>query len=157
MLDWNYTTAENLIADPQYQAFNATLRTKEYMSGGQHRWQGMFYIVLATVFVTNLFCLVYFAISGSHITDFFEAQNLFPLSLNSPPSAVLNGSCGGGLEKEQLSASWRIMQDQERQHLYIESRGEQKEVRKRSFSQQKNFEMESMLGKLGSRKRMSRL
>lgn len=135
MLDWNYTTTT--LSDPQYQAFNATLRTQEYMSGGQHSWQKIFYVVLVAVFVTNVFCLMYFAISGSHITDFIEPQNLFSLSINSPPSAVLDGSCGGGLEKEQFSANWHIKHDKQREHLYIESRGVQKEVRKRSSSQQK--------------------
>ena len=131
------------------------------MSGGQHPWQGIFYVVLAVVFSTNVFCLVYFAISGSHVTDFIEPQNLFSLSLNSPPSAVLDGSCGGSLEKEQFSASWRIRHDKERQHLYIESSGVQKEVRRRSFWQQKTFEMKTgpmsnAFGKIGG-KRTSRL
>ena len=87
-----------------------------------------------------------------------EPQNLFPLSLNSPRSAALDGSCGGSIEKEQLKARWRIMHDKERDHLYFESRGSvRKEERKR---QQTNFEMESPMGnafrELG-RKRMSRL
>ena len=132
------------------------------MSGGQHSWQKIFYVVLVAVFVTNVFCLMYFAINGSHITDFLEPQNLFSLSVNSPPSAVLDGSCGGGLGKEQFSASWHIMHDKEREHLYIESRGVQMEVRKRSSSQQKYLQMEkgpinsTLGGKLGG-KRMSRL
>ena len=153
MLDWNYSS--NILADPQYQAFNATLRTQEYMSGGQHSWQKLFYVVLAAVFCTNLFCLLYFAISGNHITDFIEPQNLFSLSLNSPPSAVLDGNCGGNIEKEQFNANWRIMHDKERDHLYIESSGVYKEVHKRSFREQMTMEMEkgpmkSMLGKLGA-------
>ena len=90
-----------------------------------------------------------------------EPQNLFPLSLNSPPSAALDGSCGGSIEKEQMKARWRIMHDKERDHLYFESRGSvRKEERKRSFTQQTKFEMESPVGsafrELG-RKRMSRL
>ena len=90
------------------------------------------------------------------MTDFIEPQNLFSLSLNSPPSAVLDGKCGGGLDKEQYNASWRIMHDKERDHLYIESNGVRKEVHKRGFSQQMDFEMEkgpmrSMLGKYSTR------
>lgn len=159
MLDWNYTGA--ILDDPQYQAFNATLRAEEYMSGGQHSWQKIFYVVLVAVFVTNVFCLLYFAIGGSHITDFIEPQNLFSLSLNSPPSAVLDGRCGGGPEKEQYKASWRIMHDKERDHLYIESSGVRQKGHKRSFSRQMDIEMEkgwmkSMLGKIGV-KRTSRL
>ena len=149
VLDWNYTgIPKNILMDPVYQAFNATLKTQEYQSGGSEAWQGMFYIVLVIVFLSNVFCLLYFAISGSHITDFIEPQNLFSLSLNSPPSAVLDGSCGGGLEKEQFSASWRIMHDREREHLYIESRnGVPKQAHKRSYSRQTDFEMKSPIGK----------
>ena len=90
-----------------------------------------------------------------------EPQNLFPLSLNSPPSAALDGSCGGSIEKEQLKARWRIMHDKERDHLFFESRGRvRKEEGKSRRAQQTNFEMktpvESAFRELG-RKRMSRL
>ena len=112
------------------------------MSGGQHAWQQIFYVVLTGVFVTNVFCLIYFSISGSHITDFIEPQNLFSLSLNSPPSAVLEGNCGGSLEKEDFNAKWRIMHDKERDHLHIRSSGVRREVHKRSFREQMNFEMD---------------
>lgn len=140
---WNYSSTVTTLTEPQYQAFNATLRTQEYQSGGDRRWQGILYIVLVVVFVTNVFCLVYFGISGSHLVDFMEPQNMFPLSLNSPPSAVLDGSCRGSLGKEQFSAIWHIVHDKERQHFYIESRGSvQNEARKRSFWRQTNFEME---------------
>ena len=153
MLDWNYSS--NVLNDTQYQAFNATLRTQEYMSGGQHSWQKLFYVVLAAVFFTNIFCLLYFATRGNHITDFLEPQNLFSLSLNSPPSAVLEGNCGGNIEKEQFNAKWRVKHDKERDHLYIESSGVHKEVHKRSFREQMTIEMErgrmkSMLGKIGA-------
>ena len=156
---WNYTVP--IVTDPQYQAFNATLRTQEYQSGGNEAWQGIFYIVLVIVFVSNSFCLGYFALSGNHITDFIEPQNLFSLSLNSPPSAVLDGSCGGSLEKEQFIANWRIMHDKERQHLYIESsNGVPKQAYKRSYSPQTDFEMKSRVGSMYSElswKKMSRL
>ena len=153
LLDWNYTT--NILSDPQYQAFNATLRTQEYMSGGQHSWQKSFYAVLAAVFATNVFCSLYFSISGSLITDFIEPQNLFTLSLNSPPSAVLDGSCGGNLEKKQLTANWRILHDKERNHLSIASNGVHTEVHKRSISQRMDLQLErgpikSQLCKLGT-------
>lgn len=158
---WNYSSSVTTLKDPQYQAFNATLRSQEYQSGGNHRWQGIFYVVLAVVFVTNVFCLVYFGISGSHLTDFMEPQNLFPLSLNSPQSEVLDGSCGGSLDKEQFNARWRVMHDKERQHLYIESSGVPKEGHKRSSTRQKKFEMgrspiDCTIRELG-RKRTSRL
>ena len=131
------------------------------MSGGQHAWQGMFYVVLVVVFVTNVLCLVYFAVSGSHLTDFMEPQNMFPLSLNSPPSEVVDGSCGGSLDKDQFRASWRIMHDCEREHLYIESRNSMpKQAHKRSYSRQTDVEMKSPTGSMYSelrRKRTSRL
>lgn len=123
----------------------------------------MFYVVLAVVFVTNLVCLMYFGICGSHVTDFMEPQNLFPLSLNSPPSASLDGSCGGSLEKEQWNARWRIMRDKERDHWYFESRGSaRKEERKSRHTQHTNFEMKSPIESASrehahGRKRMSRL
>ncbi len=112
------------------------------MSGGQHSWQKSFYAVLAAVFAINVFCLLYFSISGSLITDFIEPQNLFTLSLNSPPSAVLDGSCGGNLEKKQLNANWRILHDKERNHLSIASNGVHTEVHKRSISQRMDLELE---------------
>ena len=161
MLDWNYSDTNKTLDNPQYQGFNATLRAQQYMSGGQHPWQGVFYVVLGAVFATNVFCLIYFAISGSHVTDFIEPQNLFALSLNSPPSAVLDGYCGGNLGKEQFNASWRIMHDKEREHLHSESRGVQKRAHKRSFWQQNNFEMKegvmkSAIVKLGLKRSTSR-
>ena len=131
------------------------------MSGGRYAWQGIFYIVLVIVFVTNIFCLIYFITSGSHLTDFMELQNMFPLSLNSPPSAVVAGSCGGSLEKEQFRAIWRIGHDSGRNHLYIESRdGVQRKAHKRSYSQQTEFEMKSPMERMYSelgRKKISRL
>lgn len=158
---WNYSATVNTLTDPQYQAFNATLQTKEYMSGGQHAWQGTFYVVLVVVFVTNVLCLVYFVVSGSHLTDFMEPHIIFPLSLNSPPSAVFDGCCGGDLDREQFRATWRIMHDSEREHLYIECRSAvAKQAHKGSHSKQTEFEMmspvESMYSKL-ERKKISRL
>ena len=116
------------------------------MSGGQHAWQKLFYVVLAAVFFTNVFCLLYLAISGNHITDFIEPQNLFSLSFNSPPSAVLEGNCGCNIEKEQFIANWRILHDKERDHLYIESSGVDKQVHKRSFREQMTIEMKRRVG-----------
>ncbi len=86
---------------------------------------------------------------------------MFPLSLNSPPSAVFDGCCGGNLDRKHFRAIWRIMHDSEREHLYIESRdAAPKQARKGRYSQQKDFEMkgpiESMYSELG-RKKTSRL
>lgn len=117
---WNYSDPSTL-AVPQYQAFNATVRSQDYSSGGTQHWQGLFYVTLTLVFFTNLFCLAYFAFHHGLVTDFIEPQNLFALSLNSPPSRVLDGSCGGGPEKEQLRTTWHIQLEHKRDHFYIES------------------------------------
>ena len=45
---WNYSTTIPTLADPQYQAFNATLKYVDYASGGNKHWQGMFYVVLVS-------------------------------------------------------------------------------------------------------------
>ena len=154
---WNYSTEVNTLSQPQYQAFNGTLRVQNYASGGTESWQQTFYVVLAMVFLINICTLVYFIFSGSLVTDFIEPQNLFALSLNSPPSAVLDGSCGGGPENEALDASWHIALDKDRDHLYIESR---EGVRKkgRGMGQQTDFEMRSPVARMYSqlgRKRTS--
>ncbi|KAL8727732.1 MAG: hypothetical protein Q9166_005845 [cf. Caloplaca sp. 2 TL-2023] len=118
---WNYSTTVSTLAEPQYQAFRATLRTRDYASGGTQKWQGIFYVVLFLTFATNLFCLVYFLVRHGLVTDFIEPQNLFTLSLNSPPSLALDGACGGGPEGEQLIMNWHVTMDQEREHFYIQS------------------------------------
>ena len=128
---WNYSTTVNTLADPQYQAFNATLRTQAYASGGTQAWQGIFYIVLSLTFIINVCCLLYFGITGSLVTDFIDPLNLFSLSLNSPPSAALDGACGAGPEKEHFVVPWHIELDRENEHLYMESRaGGRKPVRR---------------------------
>ena len=131
---WNYTTNSPdswYLDPPQYQAFNATLRSQDYSSGGTQHWQGIFYIVLLAIFFTNIFCLAYFFFHHGLVTDFIEPQNLFALSLNSPPSHVLEGSCGGGPEPEQLKTNWHIRLESDRDHFLIESKDEPPEVRQR--------------------------
>lgn len=59
---WNYSTTVSELAEPQPQGFRATLRTRDYASGGTQRWQGIFYIILFLTFATNIFCLVYFLV-----------------------------------------------------------------------------------------------
>lgn len=119
---WNYSTTVPTLTDPQYQAFNATIQAQDYASGGTQSWQNMFYIVLLLVFIANVCCLLYFILHGSLVTDFIEPQNLFSLSINSPPSAVLEGSCGAGPERGQFRTKWHIELDREHDHFYIESR-----------------------------------
>ena len=116
---WNYTTP-GALPESQYQQFNASLRVVDYSSGGIQRWQNMFYIVLTAVFLLNVLCICYFIIHTGLVTDFMEPQNLFALSLNSPPSRVLEGTCGGGPEGEQYRSTWHIWMNRF-QHFYIES------------------------------------
>ncbi|KAL8840047.1 MAG: hypothetical protein Q9176_004069 [Flavoplaca citrina] len=118
---WNYSTTLNYLNEPQYQAFRATLRTQDYASGGTQQWQGIFYVVLFLTFATNVFCLIYFCVRHGLVTDFIEPQNLFTLSLNSPPSQAMDGACGGGPEGDQLIMNWHIKMDQEREHFYIQN------------------------------------
>lgn len=121
---WNYSTTVPTLADPQYQAFNATIQSQNYASGGTQPWQNAFYLVLLLVFIANVCCLLYFTLHGSLVTDFIEPQNLFSLSINSPPSAVLEGSCGAGPEKSQFGTKWHIELDREHDHFYFESKDE---------------------------------
>lgn len=137
---WNYTGANNIVTEPQTQYFNATLRTQDYSSGGTQSWQGLFYVVLMTVFVLNIGCLIWFFIRSNFITDFTEPENLFSISLNSPPSQRLEGACGGGPEKEQIATKWTIRMDQEREHYYVEEGESQPRSRKKK-AKDKNFEL----------------
>lgn len=136
---WNYTGANNIVTEPQTQYFNATLKTQDYSSGGTQNWQGLFYVVLITVFVINIGCLVWFFIRSNFITDFTEPENLFCISLNSPPSQRLEGACGGGPEKEQIATKWTIRMDKEREHYYVEEGDNQPRTRKKAKN--KNFEL----------------
>lgn len=120
---WSYSPTPSTLDPPQYEKFVGTLSFQDYASGGAKPWQNIFYLVLVIVFGTNVFCLAYFIRRGGLVTDFIEPQNLFSLSLNSPNSDVLEGSCGSGPEGNQFRAKWQIKKNVERDHLYIESHG----------------------------------
>ncbi|KAL9129689.1 MAG: hypothetical protein Q9217_001931 [Psora testacea] len=140
---WNYSSPIDF-GKAQYQAFNATVRSQDYSSGGIQHWQGLFYVVLVAVFLTNAFCLGYFILHRGLVTDFIEPQNLFALSLNSPPSHALDGCCGGGPEMKQLATSWHIELDRPRDHFYIHSWDEASppNMKKRKGKQKKLWEMQ---------------
>ena len=122
---WNYSSLSQFDApQPQYQAFNASVRSQEFSSGGTQQWQGVFYFVLVAIFLTNAFCLGYLLSHNGLVTDIMEPQNLFALSLNSPPSEALDGCCGGGPEMKQLATSWYIDLDRPRDHFYFRSMDE---------------------------------
>ncbi|KAK3176118.1 hypothetical protein OEA41_007440 [Lepraria neglecta] len=115
---WQYNNSTSVLDPPTYESFQATLRTHDYSSGGTQHGQEVFYPVLALVFLANLFCLVYFLTRRSLVTDFVDPKNLLALALNSSPSRVLEGACGG-LEDEQLKTTWQIRENQQ-QHFYIQ-------------------------------------
>jgi hypothetical protein len=118
---WNYTA---MSLDPgNYEPFNASLSTEQYTSGLTQRWQGMFYVVLLLVFVTNVFCLIYFFLFSGLVTDYTETQNLFALAVNSPPSNQLHGSCGAGPKGEQLNVDWHVKADDQSGHFFIKESG----------------------------------
>lgn len=145
---WNYSQTVPTLDNPQYQAFNATLRLQDYASGGTQQWQNMFYIVLLVVFVTNVVCLAYLCLCRGLVTDFIEPQNLFSISLNSPPSKSLEGSFGGGPGKGQLETNW-VIKRREQDQFYIQE-GETQPVRKKKQGPV-DYEMQSPLGKMYSR------
>ncbi|KAL8668020.1 MAG: hypothetical protein Q9168_007108 [Polycauliona sp. 1 TL-2023] len=139
---WNYSTTVSFLEEPQYQSFRATLRTTDYASGGTEPWQGIFYVVLFLTFATNVFCLIYFVVRHGLVTDFIEPQNLFTLSLNSPPSHALDGACGGGPEGDQLIMNWHVKMDHEREHFYIHNGTGQPSITRRP-TRPLDFEMDT--------------
>lgn len=122
---WNHATDDPTPNVPQYENFSATLQTALYQSGGTQRgWRQIFYVVLILVFLANFLCLLYFLSSGSMMTDFMEPENLFSLSLLSPPSVALEGACARGPNKQHITTEWHIKLDRERDHLWIDGRKE---------------------------------
>ena len=106
---WNY--AESSLTVPQYEPFNASVSSRDYASGGTQHWQGIFYVILAAVFIMNLLCLVYLLVyyrADGQVTDFTEPQNLFSLAINSPPSYTMSGTCGAGPEGAILAKRWKV-------------------------------------------------
>ena len=159
---WNYSATVQTLTEPQYEGFNARLNAMTYQSGGSQKWQSIFYIVLLLVFLTNLCCMIYFLVDGSLVTDFVEPQNLFCLSLLSPPSHALEGTCAGGPAKEHFSTRWNIKLDRTRDHFWIEhneahNRGARKYRNDWSgTTQQTEFEMQSPVTRMYSRIRKKR-
>ncbi len=130
---WNYTAT---VLEGTYEKFNATISTEEYASGVSQKWQGIFYVVLLLVFVTNVFCLIYLFLYSGLVTDYTETQNLFALAVNSPPSSRLHGSCGAGPEGDQLNVDFHIEADDGSGHFYIKEgdkgrKGQEFELRRR--------------------------
>jgi len=141
---WNYSETVPFLKDPQYQALKATLKVRSYQSGGTQDWQRIFYIVLLLVFIANLFCLSYFIASGNLVTDFVEPQNLFCLSLLSPPSEALEGACAGGPVKGHYSSKFNIKIDKSREHVWFESSEKKRGLsHKHNWSGSTEYELEA--------------
>ena len=106
---WNYT--DTILEEPVYQTFRARYSYKDYASGGTQNWQGIFYVILAVVFLFNLATLCYLSwnfIRQGYVTDYTEPQNLFALAINSPPSTALAGACGAGPSRKAMSKKWNV-------------------------------------------------
>lgn len=113
----NYT--HPIIDEPQTQYFSASLQAQQYASGGiEDASARAWLIVLILVFVMNVGVLIYFIVHRGLVTDFSEPPNLFALAVNSPPSHVLAGSCGGGPEGKQYMVNWFV--NHEGNHLFME-------------------------------------
>jgi hypothetical protein len=101
------------------QHFRAALQAQQYASGGIESAAARgWVVVLALVFVMNIGVLVYFILHRGLVTDFTEPPNLFALAVNSPPSHVLAGSCGGGPEGKHYMVNWFV--NHEGNHLFME-------------------------------------
>jgi hypothetical protein len=116
----NYSApaSNNILETPQEQLFRAKIRAQEYASGGTNNAARAFNIVLLLVFLLNVFVLMYFVLHRGLVTDFSEPPNLFTLAVNSPPSHLMAGSCGGGPEGKHYVVNWFV--NTEGDHLYME-------------------------------------
>ena len=112
----NYT--QPMLEEPQTQYFNASLKAQQYASGGVDHASKGWIVILLLVFFMNIFVLIYFILHRGLVTDFSEPPNLFALAVNSPPSHVLAGSCGGGPEGKQYMVNWFV--NHEGSHLFME-------------------------------------
>ncbi|TVY16689.1 hypothetical protein LARI1_G008030 [Lachnellula arida] len=117
---WDHTDTE--LAQPEYQPFNASLVSQQYTSGFTSKWEGIFYIVLLLVFVTNAFCLVYLFMRSGLVTDYTEPQNLFAVAVNSPSSHAVAGSCGAGPKGEQLNVNWHVDREDNSGHFFFKNK-----------------------------------
>lgn len=113
---WNYSNPT--VDPPATQYFKGAIRGQEYASGPVSSSSRGFMVILFLVFLLNVFVFVYFLAHRGLVTDFSEPPNLFTLAVNSPPSHLLAGSCGGGPEGKQYQVNWFV--NTEGDHLYME-------------------------------------
>lgn len=149
--DW---PAPALGAPGPMEHFNASVRTQEYTSGHVNDWQSVFYVVLVLVFAINLFCLIYFTLRSGLVTDFTEPQNLFALAVNSPPSAQVKGSCGGGPGRLDLEVPWRIAMARKTNHYFF-SEAQGRPSRRKVSREDTKMDREAKMAKGASYKRLS--
>jgi hypothetical protein len=107
-----------LLDEFQTQYFNASVTAQQYASGGVDSASKGWMVILFLVFLMNILVLIYFLFHKGLVTDFSEPPNLFALAVNSPPSHLLAGSCGGGPEGKQYMVNWFV--NAEGDHLYME-------------------------------------
>lgn len=110
------TLSQTLLRD----SFNAFIRTQDYASGGTEKWQNIFYLVLAAVFLINGFCLFWFIFHRRFVANFIEPENLFSIAMNSPPSIKLAGARGSGPTTKQMLTRWLINTNPRQGHFYFE-------------------------------------
>lgn len=106
-----FDSAERAAGPPEPRRFPASVRFKDYASGGSEDWQGIFYVILFVVFLINLFALLYLfkhLCSDGLVTDYTEPQNMFALALMSPASQSLAGSCGAGPAGATYGKRWKV-------------------------------------------------
>jgi hypothetical protein len=115
---WNYTTATPLLDEYTRQYFNGSVKAQQYASGGVDNASKGWMLILFLVFLMNILVLVYFLFHKGLVTDFSEPPNLFALAVNSPPSHLFAGSCGGGPGGKQYVVNWFV--NSEGDHLYME-------------------------------------
>lgn len=123
---FNYSVPNDVLPNPKYQYFRASLQVVGYASGGTQRWQGVFYVILVFCFITSFICFGFMILEarGHQITDFTEPQNLFALAMNSPHSSRLQGACGGGPVGRQLKERWFIGMEENDAHYYIRAKAD---------------------------------
>ncbi|KAK8056648.1 hypothetical protein PG993_001875 [Apiospora rasikravindrae] len=116
---WDYPNAT--LEPGVYESFSVSIKTQQYRSTFETKWQYPFYLVLFIVFFLNCLCLLYllFAANGM-VTDVTEPQNAFALAINSPPSRQLYGSCGTGPKERELDVPWRLAYASSANHYYFE-------------------------------------
>ncbi|ODA79218.1 hypothetical protein RJ55_04811 [Drechmeria coniospora] len=118
---WQYKAPQNILGAPgALDPFQSSVITQQYTSGHVNDWQAVFYPVLFLLFLINLCCLLFLVLQKDQVTDFTEPQNFFALAINSPPSAQLKGSCGGGPQKRDLVVPWRVQYVSGSNHYFVE-------------------------------------